>query len=165
LLRLCPRHQTGDSRLTNVLTPPISIRRATAADAESVRALLNAADLPLVGVPADLGDFLVAEREGGVVGAIGLERYGSAALLRSAVVHPAHRGERLGERLVTALLRDARGDGVREIVLLTTTAERWFPRFGFKPIERSAVPAALEASAEFQGACPDTAIIMRLALS
>lgn len=117
-----------------------------------------------MGVPDDLTDFLVAERDGEVIGAIGLERYGSVALLRSAVVHSLHRGARLGEQLVTALLRDARGDGLREIVLLTTTAERWFPRFGFEPIARSAVPATLKASAEFQGACSDTAIVMRLVL-
>lgn len=137
-----------------------TIRAATPADASAVRAMLSAAELPLDGVPDDLAHFLVAEREGAVIGAIGLEPYGEAALLRSAVVAISARGSGVGERLVHALLDDARSGGAREVVLLTTTAERWFPRFGFVPIPRDAVPAELRASAEFQGACPDSAVAM-----
>lgn len=45
--------------------------------------------------------------------------------------------------------------------LLTTTAENYFPAFGFRPVDRSAVPTELMASPEFQGACPASAIVMR----
>ena len=34
------------------------------------------------------------------------------------------------------------------------------PRFGFTRTARSSVPEALKASAEFQGACPDSAVMM-----
>jgi len=142
-----------------------TIRSAKPRDHAAVTALLTEAKLPLAGVPADLDRFVVAERSGEVVGAIGLEAYGDAALLRSAVVAPALRGTGLGERLVRALLAQAREQGMRELVLLTTTAERWFPRFGFERIERTQVPSALHASEEFRGACPDTAIVMTLRLS
>ena len=138
-----------------------TIRAATPADASAVRAMLSAAELPLDGVPDDLAHFLVAEREGIVIGAIGLEPYGEAVLLRSAVVATSERGSGVGERLVHALLDDARRGGAQEVVLLTTTAEHWFPRFGFVPIPRDAVPAALHASAEFRGACPASAVVMR----
>jgi len=141
-----------------------TIRSAGAADAVAVRALLAGAKLPLDGVPDDLAHFLVAEQDGAVVGAIGLEPYGDAALLRSAVVAPAVRGTGLGERLVRALLAAASAGGTHELVLLTTTADTWFPRFGFERITRDAAPAALHASEEFRGACPDSAIVMRLAL-
>lgn len=142
----------------------VVIRAATPQDLAAVRDLLAAAKLPLDGVPQDLAHFLVAARGGTVVGAIGLEPYGDAALLRSAVVAPALRGAGVGERLVQALLVQARGSGARELVLLTTTAERWFPRFGFDRIDRADAPAALHASEEFRGACPASAIVMRLAL-
>ena len=64
------------------------IRPATDADYPAVIALLEAAGLPTAGVPQTLGDFLVADARDGLAGAVGLERYGSAALLRSAVVRP-----------------------------------------------------------------------------
>lgn len=114
---------------------------------------------------SDLAHFLVAERDGAVVAAIGLERYGTVALLRSAVVSPATRGTGLGERLVRELLGSARASAVQELVLLTTTAEHWFRRFGFERIERTDAPLTLHASEEFNGACPASAVVMRLALS
>lgn len=143
---------------------PVGVRPATPVDLAEIRGLLSAADLPLAGVPDDLAHFLVAESNGTLVGAIGLEVYGEAALLRSAVVHPDRRGTGAGEALVKALLAYARALGVRDLSLLTTTAERWFPRFGFERVDRSALPAALSASEELRGACSDTAIAMRLTL-
>jgi amino-acid N-acetyltransferase len=79
-------------------------------------------------------------------------------------VSPAARGSGLGERLVRELLARARASAVQELVLLTTTAEHWFPRFGFERIERSAAPSVLQASEEFKGACPASAVVMRLHL-
>jgi amino-acid N-acetyltransferase len=83
-------------------------------------------------------------------------------LLRSAVVSPEHRGTGNGRRLVELLLERAEEDGIEQLYLLTTTAEDYFPRFGFALTTRSTVPEAVKASAEFQGACPDTAIVMTL---
>ena len=80
--------------------------------------------------------------------------------LRSAVVSPGHRGSGIGRRLVEWLLERAAEEGIEEMYLLTTTAEQYFPRFGFTRTTRTAVPDAVKASAEFQGACPDTAVVM-----
>lgn len=142
----------------------ITIRAATAADSAAVRGLLRDAKLPTAGVPDDLSHFLVAERADRLVGTIGLELYGPAALLRSAAVSADARGTGVGEALMRALLDRARAERVGTLVLLTTTAEGWFPRFGFTRITRDEVPEALHASAEFRGACPASATVMRLAL-
>lgn len=154
----------SETRSTAPSGSPARIRAAEPDDAAAVRRLLSDAALPLDGVPDDLAHFLVAERDGAVVAAIGLERYGTVALLRSAVVSPAERGTGLGERLVRELIASARASAVQELVLLTTTAERWFPRFGFERIDRSAAPSVLQASEEFRGACPASAVVMRLHL-
>ncbi|MBX3132917.1 MAG: GNAT family N-acetyltransferase [Gemmatimonadaceae bacterium] len=140
------------------------VRPATAHDVVAVQALLREAALPLDGVPNDLADFLVAERDGAVVAAIGLERYGRHGLLRSAVVHPSLRGSGIGDALVTELLAHARRSGLVDLTLLTTTAAAWFPRFGFATVTRDEVPSAVHASAEFQGACPASATVMLRAL-
>jgi amino-acid N-acetyltransferase len=136
------------------------IRNATNADLTAVESLLSASDLPLDGVRDNFSNFVVAEHEGEVAGAIGLEEFGSVALLRSAVVSRNHRGIGIGRRLVERLLERAEEAGIEDLYLLTTTAERFFPRFGFTRTTRSAVPDAVKSSAEFQGACPDTAVVM-----
>lgn len=138
----------------------MNIREATNRDLDAVETLLSANDLPLDGVKENFSSFVIAEDEGTIAGAIGLEKFGSAALLRSAVVSPNYRGTGVGRRLVERLLERAEHEGIEELFLLTTTAEKYFPRFGFARTTRSAVPAALKASAEFQGACPDTAVVM-----
>jgi amino-acid N-acetyltransferase len=138
-----------------------SVRSAVPGDFSGVVRLLEAAGLPTAGLTPTLPDFLVAEDGGHIVGAIGLEVYGETALLRSAVVDAGRRGSGLGRSLVERLLDRAGGRGVREVYLLTTTAERYFPRFGFTPIARDAVADPVRASEEFRGACPDSAIAMR----
>ena len=140
------------------------LRAAGGADYDGVVSLLRAAELPTAGLQRSLPDFVVAEEGGRLVGAIGLEVYGDAALLRSAVVDPTRRGTGLGRDLVARLLEHAARRGVREVFLLTTTAERYFPRFGFAPIPREAVASPVRASEEFRGACPDSAIAMRKVL-
>jgi amino-acid N-acetyltransferase len=138
----------------------VKIREATKQDLDSVETLLSANNLPLDGVKQNFSSFIVAEDKGEIAGAIGLEKFGSVALLRSAVVSPEYRGSGVGRRLVERLLEGAEKDGIEELFLLTTTAEKYFPRFGFTRTTRAAVPAPLKASAEFQGACPDSAVVM-----
>jgi amino-acid N-acetyltransferase len=94
----------------------------------------------------------------------GLEYYGNAALLRSVAVESGHRGRGLGQSLVTGLLAAAANRCIGSVVLLTTTAEDFFPRMGFRAVPRSSLPAAVMASAEFKGACPDSATAMMLRL-
>lgn len=127
-------------------------------------ALLRAASLPVDGVAEHLGDFLVAEGEGGLIGVAGLERYGDAALLRSVVVAESARGTGLGGRLTQRALEAAALSGARSVYLLTTTAERYFPRHGFQPTDRASVPAGVRESVEFTTACPSTATVMVLEL-
>jgi len=48
---------------------------------------------------------------------------------------------------------------------LTTTAASFFKPFGFLALPWDRVNAQVKTSAEFQGACPDTATAMRLRLA
>ena len=139
----------------------MKIRKARQSDLAAVEQLLLASKLPLDGVRDHFTDFIVAEDNDGIEGAVGLEKYDSVALLRSAVVAPDHRGSGVGRQLVEHLLERAEEAGIDELYLLTTTAENYFPRFGFTPTTRAAVPEELKSSAEFRGACPDTAIVMK----
>lgn len=141
-----------------------SVRPATAADLDAIVRLLAAAGLPTADVDAWLSRFTIAERDGQIVGAVGLEHYPPYVLLRSLVVEESVRAEGVGSRLVEAALAAAHAADARAVYLLTTTAERYFAQRGFETIERDAVPQAVRASVEFRGACPASATVMRLTL-
>ncbi len=137
------------------------LRPGEEADYQQVTALLERAGLPLAGVSPRLDGFVVLEADGRIVGTAAVEAYGDVGLLRSVAVDAERRGSGLGAALVEQALDEARAAGVRDVFLLTTTAQRYFPRHGFAVASRDDAPAALQASAEFRGACPASATIMR----
>jgi amino-acid N-acetyltransferase len=137
------------------------IEAARARDLPEIHRLLERLQLPVEGVDDHVRTMLVARDGARVVGTAALELYADGALLRSVAVDPAQQGRRLGHLLTEAALQLARSHGACTVFLLTTTAERFFPRFGFEPIARQDVPASVQASVEFRSACPASAIVMR----
>ena len=143
----------------------ISLRPATAADLRAVEQLLRENQLPTAGVAESIDDFIVAESTDGahvptLVGVIGLEIRQPAALLRSAAVARPYRGRGVGARLVEHVVEQALRKGATTLYLLTTTAESWFPAFGFAVTSRDMVPHELRETVEFTGACPASAVVM-----
>jgi amino-acid N-acetyltransferase len=138
----------------------LSIRDAAPGDLAPVLDLLRAANLPTEGVAEGFVGFAVAEADARIVAAAGLERYGASALLRSVVVDPAWRGREVGGALVERLLERAEREGLAAVYLLTTTADQWFPRFGFRRAAREEVPPEIRASGEFADVCPASAVVM-----
>ncbi len=141
------------------------IEAATDRDLPQVRSLLAQAHLPLDGVDDHVSTMLVARDGSRVVGTAALELHPDGALLRSVAVDPAEQGRRLGHQLTEAALRLATTHGAKAVFLLTTTADRFFPRFGFEQITRDDVPTSVRASVEFTSACPQSAIVMRKRLT
>jgi amino-acid N-acetyltransferase len=145
-------------------TADIRIAPATTVDATDVLALLDRTHLPTDGLTDHLATTLVARLGDRIVGSAALELYAEGALLRSVAVDPDVQRMGLGHRLTAAATRRAEELGVPALYLLTTTAERFFPRFGFVPISREDVPASVRKSVEFRSACPASAIVMRKTL-
>lgn len=139
----------------------VTIETATERDLPHVRQLLERQHLPLEGADDCVSTMLVAREGSWIIGAAALELYADGALLRSVVVDEARQGRRLGLQLTEAALRLAQARGADTVFLLTTTAERFFPRLGFEGIARDDVPASVQASVEFQSACPASAFVMR----
>lgn len=137
-------------------------RAARAQDLAAMRALLDSAGLPTQDLTsAHLETFRVAgDRDGRLAGGVGLEIVDEVALLRSLVVDPARRGTGLGHALVEAALELARERGVAEVWLLTTTADRFFERLGWRRVERAVAPAGIRATAEFSTICPSSCVCM-----
>src|SRR6188472_54372 len=142
----------------------VLLRPAGRADDGAVATLLRELELPTEGAAEWLDRFWVAEHQNRVVGVAGMERYGESGLLRSVAVAPEWRGSGIGRALVDRVLEQGRAAGVQEVFLLTTTAEHYFPRLGFACVGRERVPDAVRTSAEFTGACPASAVVMRKAV-
>jgi amino-acid N-acetyltransferase len=140
------------------------IERARSDDASEVLRLLERNHLPLEGLLDHLATTIVARQNGQVIGSAALELYPDGALLRSVAVVSEAQGQGLGHRLTDEAIRLAKDVNAPAIYLLTTTAERFFPRFGFEPIARTDVPATVQTSIEFTSACPASAAVMRKSL-
>ena len=151
-------------RVTATRSPAVAFRAAGVDDLPAVEGLLVTAGLPTAGVRDCISDFILAESGGKLVGAIGVEVRGNHGLLRSAVVSGDVQGHGVGRSLVERLIAGASSRGLESLYLLTTTAENWFPRFGFERVTRSEVPGELMESEEFRGACPDSAAVLGLSL-
>src|SRR6266545_222218 len=138
----------------------MTIEPAQSGDLPAILSLLERGGLPAAGLDQHLEAAVVAREGPRVLGCAAIELYGPAGLLRSVAVDPAARGLGLGIRLTEAALTLARGRGARTVYLLTETAARFFPRFGFRPIPREEVAPAVRRSVEFTEACAVTAQAM-----
>lgn len=131
----------------------VSITQTRADDPETlagVLALLAQAGLPEEGVKEHSDSFLIARDGSQIVGCAGLERYGETALLRSLAVVPERRRSGLGKRLTAQILELAKAAGIREVVLLTTTARDFFEfQAGFVMTERRSYDQIFAHSAEW----------------
>jgi amino-acid N-acetyltransferase len=137
-----------------------AVRPAQPGDWPQVARLLQEAALPLDGAEAALPGFFVAEAGGRLLGCAGCEPHGASALLRSVAVSRAAGGRGLAAALVVAALEAAAARGAQDAYLLTSTAADFFPRFGFRTLERDRLPEALQISPELRRACPSTAVAM-----
>jgi amino-acid N-acetyltransferase len=122
---------------------------------QAATALLRSAGLPVTDLTEEhMAHFFYCGSPASPDGLAGLELHGPHALLRSLVVAPASRSAGVGAGLVEHAERHARERGVVAIYLLTTTAEPFFRRLGYRPVERQNAPAGIKATREFADICP-----------
>ena len=105
--------------------------------------------------------FFAFEEAGRPVGFGGFELCGAHALLRSMVVLPGMRGRGLGRSLAERVLEHARLAGATDAYLLTTTAESFFERTGFRRIDRSMAPREILETRQATSICTTAALLVR----
>jgi amino-acid N-acetyltransferase len=126
-----------------------------------VVALLEVEGLPVSDLTeSHLEHFFFTGSDGAPSAIVGLEIYGPDALLRSLVVASAARTQGVG----TALVRHAEGYAaahrVRALYLLTDTAEGYFEHRGYRCIDRTQAPPAIQSTREFASLCPANSAFM-----
>ena len=138
----------------------VTLRTPTAVETEIIRNLLERNGLPTGDLGTARPEFVVAARDGQIVGVGALEHFGGAALLRSVAVEAQLRGSGVGRLIVEELERRASSASISELILLTLTARDFFERLGYGARERGQVPPAVQESAEFRSLCPASAVCM-----
>jgi len=141
-----------------------AIRPARPRDLEPVKTLLISSGLPPDGIEDHLSSMVIAEREGEIIATAALEIYGESALLRSVAVDAREQGTGLGRKITAEAIGVARHLNVIRVFLLTETAREFFPKFGFRIVDRAAIPDLVKSSLEFTTLCPDSALAMELKL-
>lgn len=138
----------------------IELQPASPADRPAICTLLQSENLPVVDLSPDLAHFFIARDNGQPIGLIGLDPYGANGLLRSMIVLPDYRNKGLAGELIAKLESHARNLGIRQLYLITNTAEAYFQEKGFQCIAKDQLPVDLASSAEFNGLCPASSAIM-----
>jgi amino-acid N-acetyltransferase len=133
----------------------------TDADTPAVLVLLEQSGLLTSGVRENTAGFLVLRSNGKLVGSAGVETYTKLGLLRGVAVDRAARRQGIGTALVQRILSRAAVDRLSALYLLTTSAARYFERFGFEVSSRDDAPDGIRESWEFRSGCPATATLMR----
>jgi amino-acid N-acetyltransferase len=124
-------------------------------------ALLMAQRLPVSDITDEhLEHFFFTGSEGSPTGLVGVEIYGAEALLRSLVVAQAARTHGIGSALVQHAEDYAAARRVDSMYLLTTTAESFFARHGYRRVDRTRAPLSIQSTAEFAGLCPASSAFM-----
>jgi amino-acid N-acetyltransferase len=92
---------------------------------------------------AEIGKFIVIDRDGTIVGCAALYGYGDIAELACLVTHPDYRDGTRGDALLDAIRHRAREESFSRLFVLTTHTAHWFTERGFEetvltdlPLER-----------------------------
>ncbi|MFO0584488.1 MAG: arsenic resistance N-acetyltransferase ArsN2 [Anaeromyxobacter sp.] len=138
------------------MTPTLAFRDAAPSDVPAVRALLEASGLPSEDVSYGAQLLLAAWDGATLAGVVALEGHGKDALLRSLAVAEGWRKKGVGSALTARAVERARKLHLRDLYLLTETAEPFFVARGWRRVDRAAVPAPVKTSRQFEGLCPAT---------
>lgn len=127
----------------------------------AVKELLASALLPTADITPDhMENFFGAWSGSALEGVVGIEPYGTVALLRSLAVAAPRRDSGVGSRLLAQAEQYATEKGVHSMFLLTTTAESYFGKRGYSITSRDAIPEAIRNTKEFASICPGSAVLM-----
>lgn len=145
--------------------PSILFERLSHSDWEEAMQILKDCSLPCSDLSPEKTIVWVAKNEGSIIGTIGLEMYGKEGLLRSFSVVSSQRNQRVGSALYSVLFTFAEKNGLENLHLLTTTAEYYFSKKGFKKEEKEKAPGGIASSTEFDAVCPSYSVYMVLPLT
>lgn len=150
--------------MKNGLVNSLQISKIKEEERDQLIDLLSEANLPVSDLPQSLNYFYLAKKDEKTIGSIGLEDFGSCALLRSMVVTKGMQGEGVGKKLLNHLIATLKEDqgSLKEIYLITEHAEKFFQATGFETIARDDVAETISELPQFKSICPTSAAVMKM---
>lgn len=142
----------------------LNIRKANTNEYRAITHLLASHKLPTSDINESNVELFVGLIDENIVATIGIEKHHSLGLLRSLCVKEDFKNQKLGDAMLSYILKLCAQENRETLYLLTTTAERYFEKYGFEKVARENVPEAIQQTREFQGICPLTAVVMNLKL-
>ncbi len=150
----------------------VLVRPATAADVPAMAALINGYAAQNLMLPRSaeqlmqhLPSFVVAEREGKIIGCAGLARLSpELAEVRSLAVAADQQGRGVGRALVNYLLHAARAVGIPQVCALTLRPD-FFSALGFRVVDRWDISPKLWQECIYCSKfhrCDETAMLLNL---
>lgn len=128
---------------------------------EKAKTLLKNCSLPISDLDAKkFENFLYLGTVDSPIGIIGLEIFHSVALVRSLAVSKEDRGKGYGKLLVSAVENFAKNKNIKELYLLTETAELFFKKLNFHSIQKELAPEVIKKTSEYSSVCPQSAVLM-----
>jgi amino-acid N-acetyltransferase len=142
-----------------VVTESLLIRRRP--PRSSAMTLLHSQGLPALDITDEhLEHFFFTGSDGSPTGLVGIELHGADGLLRSLIVAESTRTRGIGSALVQHVEGYAAAHQVSALYLLTTTAEDFFERRGYRRVDRSLSPPRIKSTREFAQLCPANSAFM-----
>ncbi len=142
----------------------INYRISTNKDLPQIIKLISDSNLPIVDLIEGKQLFVVAEVSAQIIACAGLEIHKENGLFRSLAVSPSYRNMKIGKDIFTKIIALSRKNQIKQLYLLTTTADLYFRRGGWKEIDRTEVPDKIRSTSEFSSVCPSTAMCMKYQL-
>lgn len=138
----------------------LNLIKAETKDLDLIIELLKQNDLPSQDIKTTGKEFFLGYYNSIFIGIVGLEKFDSIGLLRSMIVKEGYRNKGYGKQICISLIEYAKTQGIKELYLLTTTAEDFFEKIGFEVIERNSAPDAIKNTTEFLSLCPASAVCL-----
>lgn len=139
----------------------ISYRTSTVEELPAIIQLLDECKLPHSDIMPGKQQFVIAEIDQKIIGCAGYEAYNQNGLFRSLAVKPLYRGMMIAHTMIDNIFTLAQEQGIKELFLLTTTADKLFGKLGWEIINRNDVPENIGSTTEFSSICPSVAICMK----
>ena len=138
----------------------IKIRNAEPGDYKDISDLLRDVNLPSEGIEDNIHNFIVMYLNGRLIGTVGLEVYREKCVLRSLAVSKEYQNNGFGNILYSEIMKKTAKLEIKQVYLLTFSAEQYFKKRGFYLISRDEVEEEIRSQGEFQYQVCNSAVCM-----
>ena len=129
-------------------------------DFDSIINLLNHYGLVIQDIDLNKQIFIKLTQNSEILGIGAVELYKPYGLIRSLAVNPDKTKLGLARELVSSLELIGSSNNIKQLYLLTETAEPFFTKLGYTSIDRETTPEAIKLTNQFNTLCPASAAVM-----